>query len=146
MQLSPHFSLSEFTHSDAAIKLGNDNEPTPEHLENLKHTAECMELVREACGGLPITITSGYRNPVVNAHVGGVPDSDHAIGWAVDFNVSGQTPAESSKLIIAANIKFDQLIHETSRNILHISFNPRMRHQVMTQAGGPHTSFTMGIS
>lgn len=146
MQLTEHFTLQEFLRSDAAEKLGNDNAPTPEHLENLKQTAEGMELVRDACGSAAITVTSGYRNPAVNASVGGVPNSDHALGWACDFQVHQLAPVVVVKLIIAADIEFDQLIHETSRNILHLSFNPRTRHEVMTQAAGPGTPFTEGIS
>lgn len=43
-----------------------------------------MEVVRKMGHG-PITITSGYRSPAVNRLVGGVPDSDHALGHACDF-------------------------------------------------------------
>ena len=40
MQLSEHLSLEEVTNSDTAKRLGIDNSPTPEHLANLKLTAE----------------------------------------------------------------------------------------------------------
>ena len=36
MKLSRNLSLSEVTKSQTAIRLGISNEPTPEHLENLK--------------------------------------------------------------------------------------------------------------
>lgn len=145
MNLSPHFTLEEFTRSDAAKKIGNDNEPTPEHLENLKATAEGMELVRTACGNVPVAVSSGYRNPVVNHAVGGVPNSDHALGWACDFTVPPMSLDDIAAKIMSAEIPFDQLIKETSRSILHISFNPRMRNQVLTQKGGPGTAFLTGI-
>lgn len=143
--LSAHFTLEEFTRSDAATRIGNDNQPTSEHLENLQKTAAAMELVRTACGDVPVVVSSGYRNPVVNAAVGGVPDSDHALGWACDFTVSGLSLNDIAAKIIDAEIAFDQLIKETSRSILHISFNPRLRGQVMTQKDGPGTAFVSGI-
>ena len=145
MNLSEHFTLEEFTRSSTANEIGNDNSPTPEHLENLTQTAAGMELVRSACGNVPVTVTSGYRNPVVNSAVGGVPNSDHALGWACDFHINGLTPIQAASHIEVAEIKYDQLIHETSRDILHISFNPRMRQEALTQAGGPGTPFTKGI-
>ena len=43
MQLSPNFSLEQFTRSDAAIKNGIANTPLPKHLKNLTHLAKCME-------------------------------------------------------------------------------------------------------
>lgn len=145
MQLSPHFSLREFIASDAADAMGNDNQPTAEHLANLRITAQGMEEVR-ALLNAAIVITSGYRNPAVNAHVGGVPNSDHALGWAADFHAAGYAPLQAGRLIVASPIKFDQAILETSRNILHISFNPRMRRQVLTQRKGPGTAFELGLN
>jgi zinc D-Ala-D-Ala carboxypeptidase len=49
-----------------------------------------MEAVR-ALFNRPIEITSAYRNPQVNAAVGGVPTSAHALGHAADFHVDGMT-------------------------------------------------------
>lgn len=147
MDLSPHFTLEEFTRSDAAAAMDppNDNKPTKEHLANLKTTAKGMEAIRATCGDHPIFVSSGYRNPEVNAAVGGVENSDHAIGYACDFIVRGMPLLSAANLIINSEIKFDQLIHETSRGILHASFNPKMRRQVLTQAGPAGTPVTKGI-
>jgi hypothetical protein len=46
MKLSAHFSLEEFIISSKALSMGVKNDPTPSHLENLKHLAERMEAVR----------------------------------------------------------------------------------------------------
>src|ERR1700752_805562 len=86
IQLTKHFWLEEFTLSSTAVALGVENLPTPIHLENLRKLAEKMELVRSLFNQV-IEITSGYRNPEVNAAVGGVPDSAHALGLAADFHV-----------------------------------------------------------
>ena len=46
---------------------------------------ECFERIREALGGHPLTITSAYRTPERNAQVGGVPNSYHLQGRALDI-------------------------------------------------------------
>jgi len=85
MKLTDHFTLAEFTASDTARLLKNANAPSAIHLKNLKATAIGMEEVRKLLGDRPIRVTSAYRNPVVNKAVGGVANSDHALGLAVDF-------------------------------------------------------------
>ena len=43
MKLSKYFSLEEFTRSDTARRLGIDNTPTPEHIQNLSDM--CVNLL-----------------------------------------------------------------------------------------------------
>jgi zinc D-Ala-D-Ala carboxypeptidase len=143
MQLSPHFSLEEFTHSSTAIAIGDPNQPTQEHLVNLKKLAAHMEDVRALFGKL-IEITSAYRNPKVNAAVGGVPTSAHALGHAADFHVHGVHDLEAAKKIRDSGLKFDQLIYEKNRCV-HISFDPQMRQQVKRQPGGPGSPVHNGL-
>lgn len=40
--------------------------------------------VNNSLGGLDVTITSWYRTPDGNAAAGGLPDSQHLIGGAID--------------------------------------------------------------
>ncbi len=143
MKLTAHFSLEEFTISSKALSMGVKNDPTPQHLENLKHLAERMEAVR-ALFNRPIEITSAYRNPQVNAAVGGVPNSAHALGHAADFHVDGLTDLDAAKKIRDSALKFDQLIYEKSRCV-HISFDPTLRRQVLRQPGGPGSSVYNGL-
>jgi putative chitinase len=143
MKLSAHFSLEEFTISSKALSMGIKNDPTPPHLENLKHLAQCMEGVR-ALFNRPIEITSAYRNPQVNAAVGGVPTSAHAVGHAADFHVDGLTDLEAAKRVRDSGLKFDQLIYEKSRCV-HISFAPALRRQVLRQPGGPGSTVYNGL-
>lgn len=145
MRLSAHFTLAEFTRSDKAIELGEPNQPTRAHLSNLQRLAAGMEKVRAICGNRAITITSGYRNPRVNRAVGGVPTSAHALGHAADFTVAGLTPMAAAGLIRDSALGFDQLILETSRGIVHLSFDPRARRQVLTQKGGPGSPVEEGL-
>jgi putative chitinase len=131
MRLSAHFTLAEAIASDAARRIGDANQPTAAHLVNLRTTAGHMEAVR----GLferPIQVTSWYRNPRVNAAVGGVPTSHHALGLAVDFRIPNVDGLTVAKLIRDSDIQFDQLIYYEPTRIVHLSFHPRMRRQIRT--------------
>jgi putative chitinase len=145
MKLSKNFSLSEFTRSDKADELGVENEPSPEHLRNLTALALGLEQIRLLLGNAPIRITSGYRNPEVNAAVGGVPNSAHAKGWAADFTVKGISALEAAKEISLSEIAFDQVIYEKSRGVVHISFDSQLRQQSLTQHHGPRGETMIGI-
>lgn len=142
-KLSTHFTLDEFTRSRAADDLGDRNHPSEEHFTHLHALAWQMEEVR-ALFGKPIQITSGYRNPRVNAAVGGVPNSDHALGYAADFKVIGVDDLEACKVIRDSDLKFDQLIFERGRTI-HLSFHPRLRRQVLRQPGPPGSPVYEGL-
>lgn len=143
MQLSEHFSLEEATFSDTAIRLGINNQPNEQQLQNMKTVAENMEKVR-ALLGKGIKVNSWLRLPEVNVAVGGSKISSHMDGWAVDFTCSGfGDPYAVCKAIEASDIKFDQMIHEFGR-WTHISFAPEMRMQAMT-IFKPQNKYVTGI-
>ena len=146
MQLTPNFTLAEFTASDTARRYGLDNTPTPEHLANLRLNALGMQMVRLLLGGRAITVLSAYRSPAVNAHpdVRGTPTSAHPMGYATDFRAAGLSSYYAAKLVVD-KLPYDQLIHEPSRLLVHISFDPRLRMQALTQRGGPGTPMIAGI-
>lgn len=149
--LTKNFSLDEFTQSDTAEKLGIANMPTSAALIRLKHHATIMQEVRDIVGRA-ILLTNGYRNARVNKAVGGVPGSDHMHGDASDGRAAGLT-AFGYASIIAREMKkggrlfgkIDQLILESSRNVVHLSTAPRLRGQVMTQKGGAGTPLVPGL-
>ena len=138
MQLSPHFSLSEFTISQTASRLGVDNTPDETVIARLKQTAEGMELVRDLLGGKPILIRSGYRSLPVNRALGSSDTSAHVKGYAVDFicPAFGTPLAICKALSKAKGFEFDQLIEEGSW--VHISFDLRMRGEVLTMKAGKY--------
>src|SRR5690606_6364327 len=108
MQLTKHFALAEFTRSDTARRLGIDNSPTPEHLENLRKLAQTLEQLRAVLGH-PIHITSGYRSPALNKAVGGSATSSHSEGLAADFHCPGfGSDKEVCEAIIEVGPAFDQ--------------------------------------
>lgn len=134
MQLSPNFSLEEFTVSQTASRLSIDNTPPPAVLERLKTTASRMELVR-AFLGKPILVSSGYRSPPLNKAVHGAANSAHVQGWAVDFICPGYgTPLVVCRALARSGQEFDQVIEEGTW--VHISFDPQMRGEVLTMRDG----------
>lgn len=143
MQLSEHFSLEEATYSETAIRLGINNQPSEQQLENMKIAAAGMEQVR-ALLGKPIRINSWLRLPEVNVAVGGSAKSSHMDGWAIDFACSsfGDTYAVA-KAVEASGIKYSQLIHEFGRWV-HVSFSPDLKQQSLT-IFKPQNKYVNGI-
>jgi putative chitinase len=133
VQLSPHFSLAELTHTDTGI----DNTPSQAEAVRLGTLAAFMEKVRTLLGSRPISVDSAFRSELVNRAVGGVPNSAHRLGYACDFNVDGMTPYEVCKALDAAatggHLAFDQLIQEGTWT--HISRDPQLRFQRLTKVG-----------
>ena len=123
-KLSEHFTLDEFTLSQTAARLGLDNSPNAQALNNLKRLAETLEKVRGALGNVPILISSGYRSPTVNKAVGGAANSAHMSGLAVDFTAPqfGSVLA-TARAVSKSGIEFDQIIFEYGRWV-HLGLSP----------------------
>jgi hypothetical protein len=116
MQLSEHLSLNEVTTSGTAKRLGIDNNPTPEHLNNLKLVAEnIFEPIRKHFQK-PIKVSSGYRSKALNdATPGSSATSQHCSGEALDLDQDGMTTGVTNKMVfdyVKDNLNFDQLIWE----------------------------------
>jgi hypothetical protein len=129
MNLSANFSLKELTKSDAAIRLGIDNTPNEETIDNLKMLCEkVLQPVRDHFGK-SVTINSGYRSPESNAAVGGSKTSDHCKGMAADIEIAGVANADLAQWIMD-NLEYTQLILEfytpgiPDSGWCHVSFDP----------------------
>jgi zinc D-Ala-D-Ala carboxypeptidase len=86
--LSKNFTLTEFTKSQTALRLGIDNTPSEEHLAAAKLLFEnVVQPVRDHFG--PTVINSGYRGPALNEAIGGAATSQHCRGEAVDIECPG---------------------------------------------------------
>ena len=110
MNLSPHFTLEEFTKSQTGDRMGIDNTPTEAHLANMKRLCtEVREVIRKSLG--PIHINSGYRGEALNKAVGGAATSQHCNGEAADIEVPGVSNGDLAKWI-ERNCEYDQLILE----------------------------------
>ena len=102
--------MAEFIKSDTATKLGIDNTPEGEHLENAKALFEnVVQKVRDHFG--PTVINSGYRSPELNEAVRGSKTSQHCHGQAADIEVPGVANADVAQWIVD-NCDFDQVILE----------------------------------
>lgn len=141
-QFTPHFALSELI----VTETGLDNIPDFAAVARLRTLAVFLEKVRTMLGGHPILINSAYRSPAVNAAVGGVPTSAHALGYACDFTCpSYGTPYQVAVALDIADqhgrIAFDQLIYE--QTWVHVSREPRLRHERLTLT--PEGTYVDGI-
>ena len=110
MKLSENFTMAEFIKSDTADRLGIDNTPEGEHLENAKALFEnVVQKVRDHFG--PTVINSGYRCPELNEAVRGSKTSQHCHGEAADIEVPGVANGDLAQWIVD-NLEFDQVILE----------------------------------
>jgi len=141
MQLSKHLSLNEVTTSGTAKRLGIDNNPTPEHLANLKLVAEKIFEPIRTHFGKPIKVSSGYRSKALNeATPGSSPTSQHSSGEALDLDQDGMNTGVTNKMVfdyIKNNLIFDQLIWEfgtdTNPDWVHVSYEStgKQRKQIL---------------
>jgi hypothetical protein len=137
MNLTPHFTLEELTHTDHREF---DNTPNDAELDNLVRLADFLEQVKAVLGGKPIMINSAFRCKQVNDAVGSKDTSQHRIGCAADLRVPGMTPDQVVKAIIASGIGYDQVIREFDR-WTHVSIPntvataPRKQSLIIDKAG-----------
>jgi zinc D-Ala-D-Ala carboxypeptidase len=135
MNLSPHFTLAEFTRSEYAQRKGLDNSIPDNLMSNAKRIAMLMEQVRSILGNKITVVNSMYRSPAVNKSVGGAKTSYHLKALACDFVCpSFGSPYDIAfRLHLDTKLIYDQLIYEGTW--VHIGLadelkTPRM--QVMT--------------
>lgn len=129
MHLSKNFTLAELTKSQTAIRLGIDNTPSEDILNNLKGLVENVLQPLRDFWNRPITVSSGYRSVELNKTIGGSNTSEHCKGYAADIEIIG---VDNRYLFeyIKKNMKFTQLILEfyeegiPDSGWIHLSFNP----------------------
>jgi len=123
VNLSPHFTLEELTHSNTAARLNIDNTPTVEVIDNLTFLAKELENVRTLLSH-PMLISSGFRCYALNDFLGSKRTSSHTKGLAVDFiSPSYGNPRSIVSAIVKSDINYDQVILEYDRWV-HLSFHP----------------------
>ena len=141
MNLSENLTLAEVIKSSTAKRLGIDNTPTDQHLENLKLVAKhIFQPIREHFNK-PINVSSGYRSKALNdATPGSSATSQHCSGEALDLDQDSMNTGVTNKMVfefIKNNLNFDQLIWEfgTDQNPdwVHVSYEStgRQRKQIL---------------
>ncbi len=108
MKLTEHFTFNELvrtTHlelqqQNAADALG--------YMKQLKYTASTLEEIRFVLG-VPLKVTSGFRNNALNTLVGGSPTSGHTKGLCADIQPIGMSVEEAFNLVQANKDKCPSL-------------------------------------
>ena len=130
MNIGKYTTLEKLCKSQAAIRHGIDNQPDAVALANLKELIE--KVYDPLCDHFQraVTISSGYRSPIVNSIIGGAKNSQHATGQAIDIDCDGDgTPITNNAVFywLYNNVQFDQLIWEFGDDRtpawVHVSFN-----------------------
>jgi len=138
MNLSPNFTLSEMTKSEAALRHGIDNTPNEEQIQALMALAQnVLQPVRDHFKR-GVKCNSGFRAPAVNQKVGGSPTSDHCKGQAADIEIPGVSNYDLAKWI-SDNLKFTQVILEfytqgvPDSGWVHVSYDPsKLKNEALT--------------
>lgn len=128
IKLSRNFTLEELTASTTAKHHGIGNTPSAQEIVCLTALAQNVLQPLREWWGKPITIGSGYRSAALNKAVGGVNNSQHMKGQAVDLFIDGdKTKGQRWFNYIRDHLPFDQLIweHNTKGTYwVHVSFDP----------------------
>jgi hypothetical protein len=125
--ISKHISEKEATKSVTALRLGIDNTPDGDTLNNMKIVAEkVFEPLREYVGGA-IKINSFYRSSALNEAIGGSTRSQHCKGQAMDIDdIYGHKTNKEMFTWIKDNLDFDQMIwefgNEDNPDWVHVSY------------------------
>ena len=80
----PEFCQDTLCHSDTAVRCGLDNRCPPDLQGNLSRLSALLGEIQKSLN-IPtgaLIINSGFRAEVLNARVGGVPNSQHCLGLA----------------------------------------------------------------
>lgn len=84
------------------------------------------ERVREIIGH-PLIINSGYRCVALNNALKGSLTSQHLLAEAIDIRTNAKTPNEIFKILVASDLKYDQIILEKVGNAqwVHVSIGSK---------------------
>lgn len=126
IKISRNFRLNEFTKSNTAIRLGIDNTPSAEVIQQLEWLClRVLQPVRDHFGK-SVQISSGYRSLKLNRSLGSSDNSQHTTGNAADLEIFG-----IDNYVLACwirdNLDFDQLVLEfydgtPDSGWVHVSF------------------------
>ena len=100
MKLSDNFSFEELTNTSHYELLEANRESAKAFMKQLKYVAGTLEEIR-AVLGVPLRVTSGFRNNTLNKAVGGSPTSGHTKGLCADIVPIGITVTAGFEIILA---------------------------------------------
>jgi len=158
MKLSKNFCLAELTKSQTAERMGLNNSPNEDQTENLRLLCErVLQPIRDHFDDI-VTISSGFRDPILSRKIGSSEKSQHCKGQAADFEIFG-TPNNKVADWIKENLMFDQLIleywepGEPNSGWVHVSYNKDINLNrkeylmaIKTEAGKTEYKPVLGLS
>ena len=118
-----YFTIAELSKTSTGIP----NVPTEEHKRNLRLLVEKVLDPLRMVYGKPIYVNSGYRSPEVNKKVGGVANSMHLKGCAVDITTKSRTYNLMLYYLLMWMTMYDEMkvtkvINEKDGKWLHVEY------------------------
>lgn len=122
---SEFFTLAELTKSATAQKHHLTNDPDNRVIENLQYGCDMVLDPLRRMLGKPIVVTSGYRSHIVNKLVGGVKNSWHQDGNAVDLRIYDEDDAQKKFQLLQKIPSVDTCLfeHSATSKWLHVQWN-----------------------
>lgn len=112
--------------SETALKMGIDNHPDDVNVYTNLITLDryFWQRMKEMFPDASLHITSGYRTPEVNKAVGGVANSQHCAGQAIDFKMDSRYWPVITLFLknSSPTIDYDQVIVYTKSKFIHASY------------------------
>lgn len=126
MQLTPHFSLFELAVTSKREFKQKNLDEAQKIMGRMYQLAGFAERVREIIGH-PLIINSGYRCVALNNALKGSLTSQHLLAEAIDIRTNAKTPNEIFQILVASDLKYDQIILEKVGNAqwVHVSIGSK---------------------
>ena len=96
--MTEHFTFDELTSTSHSELLEANRESAKAFMKQLKYVAGTLEEIR-AVLGVPLRVTSGFRNNALNKAVGGSATSGHTKGLCADIQPIGISIEDAFELI-----------------------------------------------
>ena len=96
--MTKNFTFEELTNTSNVELLEANRESAKAFMKQLKYVAGTLEEIR-AVLGVPLRVTSGFRNNALNKAVGGSATSGHTKGLCADFIPIGVDVNDAFELI-----------------------------------------------
>jgi len=94
MKMTQHFTFNELTYTSPGDLLEANRESAKAFMKQLKYIAGTLEELRVVLG-VPLKVTSGFRNQALNKRVGGSATSGHTKGLCADVQPVGMSIDEA---------------------------------------------------
>jgi len=149
MKLSKDLTLKEVTKSGTAQRMGIDNQPSQQQLQNLIILAkEVFQPIRDYFG-VPIYVSSAFRSKALNKAIRGSKSSQHCKGEAIDLDQDYRNTNVTNRQVfdyIKDNLEFTQLIWENGNDEnpdwVHVGYDAKnLKKKVLRLKNGKYINY-----